>query len=80
MDLLARAGADEPAAELYGAVTAALVPSFGVEARRLATAWNQVSQRLGSEATDDAVRRGRALSQTETADRALQHLDALLDD
>ncbi len=79
VDLLARVGADDAAAEVYGAVTAEQVPTFGLEAKRLADAWARVSARLGQVAADQAVQRGRMLTPTEAADRTLRHLDMLLD-
>ena len=78
VELLARIGSDEAAAELFAAVTSADTPSFGTEAQRLDDAWADVQQRLAPASLDEAVKRGRAHSPTAMADVALSHLDAML--
>lgn len=78
VELLAHVGADEPAAVLYGAVTAGDTPSFGVEAERLAAAWQQVEQRLGTPSAGRLAEQGRGMSATQVGDEALIQLDALL--
>lgn len=79
VDLFVRVGADEAAAVLHGAVTLGATPSFGVEAERLAVAWEQVERRLGHDAARVAAEHGRHLPLTEMVDTALAQLDALLD-
>ncbi|MDP9023361.1 MAG: winged helix-turn-helix domain-containing protein [Actinomycetota bacterium] len=80
VEVLTQIGADEPAAVLHGAVTEGLAPSFGAEADRLATAWDQLQDRLGPEAAQTAADRGRRLTVTQMSERALSHLDAILAD
>ena len=75
--LLVRIGADDHAAVLYGAVTAASVPSFGAEAQRLADAWDELEQRLGPENARTAVQRGRHLTAAEMVDESLAALGGL---
>jgi predicted ATPase/DNA-binding SARP family transcriptional activator len=79
VDLLARGGADQAAAALYGAVTVGSKPSFGAEAERLAAAWAQVEQRLGSGAAKTAAERGRHQPLAEVVDEALAALETLLE-
>ena len=77
VDLLVRIDADDAAAVLYGAVTAASHPSFGVEAQRLEAAWTQLERRLGPETARAAADRGRQLTAAQTVDEALAVLDGL---
>jgi hypothetical protein len=77
VELLVRIRADDDAAVLYGAVTAASVPSFGAEAQRLEAAWEQLERRLGREAARAAADRGRQLTAAETVEEALTVLDGL---
>ncbi|MDP8977876.1 MAG: winged helix-turn-helix domain-containing protein [Actinomycetota bacterium] len=76
--LLAETGTDEPAAVLYGAVTAGVTPSFGLEAQRLDEAWTQLETRLGSAAATTAAERGRTLRRTQVGRVALGYLDELI--
>lgn len=76
VELLVQLGDDEPAAMLYGAVTDGRSPTFGLEAERLATAWERLESRLGEPAAAAAARRGRGLTPTGVAGEILQHLDA----
>ena len=78
VELLARAGADEPAALLHGAVAAGATPTFGSEADRLATAWASVEDRLGAERAAALAQRGRGLAPARMVDEALAVLDELL--
>ncbi len=80
VEVLTQIGADETAAVLHGAVTEGLAPSFGAEADRLAAAWEQLQERLGTEAAAAAAERGRRLTMTQMSERALSQLDALLAD
>jgi hypothetical protein len=63
VDLLARLGADEPAAVLYGACIASTTspPSYGPEAERLEAVVVSLVSSLGEEAFDDARARGATL-------------------
>ncbi len=79
VEALAQVGADEAAARLHGAATApTLAASFGVEADKLNTAWNQLTQRMGSDAAEALASEGRRLSVAAAADEALAVLDDLL--
>ncbi len=78
VQLLAEAGALEPAAALHGAVTTGTAPSFGAEARRLEQAWDRLRERLGSETAVACARRGRGLTTTQMEDEAITAIDALL--
>lgn len=78
VELLVQTGADEAAAMLHGAVTDGHAPSFGLEAQRLAAAWERLESRLGASEAAAASRRGRGLSPTGVSGEILQHLDALL--
>ncbi len=77
VELLVRVGADGSAALLYGAVTAAPTPTFGVEAERLSAAWVELEQRLGP-AAERAATRGRDLTEDQVVEAALEHLDRAL--
>jgi predicted ATPase/DNA-binding SARP family transcriptional activator len=77
VDLLVRRGADEPAAVVHAAVSDATPPSFGLEAERLAAAWDEVERRLGPERAAAATERGRGLGPAELVDEALTTLDGL---
>ncbi len=77
VELLARVGADQPAATLHGAVADAAPPSYGVEAARLAEAWSGLRRRLGTAAAEAAAAHGRQLSAPETVQLALGVLDDL---
>ena len=67
VELLARLGAHEPAAVLYGACTASTTapPSYGPEADRLEAVVSTLVSSLGEEAFDDAKARGARLSDDE---------------
>ncbi|MFW5933812.1 MAG: tetratricopeptide repeat protein, partial [Actinomycetota bacterium] len=79
VELLVQIGEDELAAMLHGAVTeASAAPSFGLEAQRLAAAWERLESRLGTEVAASAATRGRGLTPTGVSGEILQHLDALL--
>jgi predicted ATPase/DNA-binding SARP family transcriptional activator len=73
VDLLARLGAHEPAAVLYGACTASTTspPSYGPEADRLEAVVATLSSSLGDEAFADAKARGEMLSDDEAVSLAL---------
>ena len=79
VELLTRIEADEAAAVLHGAVTAGATPSYGAEAERLAGAWAQLEQRLGTDVATAAAGRGRRLSTREMVDEALGRLDGLIE-
>lgn len=78
--LLARVGADVEAAFLYGAVTSAGTPTFGVEEERLAGAWEQVESRLGPAPAEQRAARGRGVESRLVGTEALAVLDSLLGD
>jgi hypothetical protein len=67
IDLLARVGADEPAAVLHGAVTSrtTAAPVFGADAERLDRTRRLVVKRLGAAGWAAAVDRGTRLSDDE---------------
>jgi predicted ATPase/DNA-binding SARP family transcriptional activator len=67
VELLARLGAHEPAAVLYGACTASTTspPSYGPEADRLKGVVSTLVSSLGEEAFGDAAARGARLSDDE---------------
>jgi tetratricopeptide (TPR) repeat protein len=67
VELLARLGAHEPAAVLYGACTAAMTtrPSYGPEAERLDAVVGTLVCSLGEAAFAEATARGEALSEDE---------------
>ena len=77
VEALVHAGDDEAAARLHGAVIAG-APSVGVEAERLAAAWGQLCERMGTECAQAAAERGGHLTVDEAADEALGSLDGLL--
>jgi len=77
VELLVRVGHDRAAALLYGAVTAAATPTFGVEAERLTAAWVELERRLGP-AAERAATRGRDLTEDQVVEAALEHLDQAL--
>jgi len=77
VELLVRIDADEAAATLHGAVAEAAPRSFGAEAERLAAAWEQLEQRLGTQTARAAAERGRQLSSPQLVGLALQVLDDL---
>ena len=79
VELLARLGECEPAALLYGAVTAGSTPSFGAEAARLSTAWTHVEEHVGADRARTLAKRGRGLPQAEMLDAALAALQPLLE-
>jgi len=78
VELLARVGADEPAAVLYGAVTSADTPTYGIEAVRLNCAWAKVRGRLGHDTAEALAEKGEAIGVHRVGDEALTRLDALL--
>ncbi|MBW3555357.1 MAG: winged helix-turn-helix domain-containing protein [Actinobacteria bacterium] len=67
VELIARVGADEPAAVLYGACTASTTspPIYGAEVHRLEGVVATLVSRLGHKAFDQARRRGASLSDEE---------------
>ena len=67
VELIARVGADEPAAVLYGACTASSTSPqiYGPEVHRLEGVVATLVSRLGQEAFDQARRRGASLSDEE---------------
>jgi aryl-alcohol dehydrogenase-like predicted oxidoreductase len=67
VELIARVGADEPAAVLYGACTASPTSPqiYGPEVHRLEGVVATLVSRLGQEAFDQARRRGASLSDEE---------------
>jgi hypothetical protein len=73
VELLARLGAHEPAAVLYGACTASTTspPSYGPEADRLEAVVGTLVSSLGEKAFDDAKARGAKLSDDEAVSFAL---------
>ncbi len=73
VDLLARLGADEPAAVLYGACTASTTspPSYGPEAYRLEAVVGTLVSTLGEKAFGEARARGASLSDDEAVSLAL---------
>jgi predicted ATPase/DNA-binding SARP family transcriptional activator len=81
IDLLARVGADEPAAELYGATasSATAPPTFGPEAQRLHAVIAELTRRLGQEAADEATQRGATLSDDEVVDLATTTIEHTLE-
>lgn len=79
VELLAQIRADEPAATLFGAVTAGDTPTYGVEAERLTQAWNTVEARLGPGLARQLAARGEGLGARRAGDEALRQLDMLLD-
>lgn len=64
VDLLARVGAHEPAAVLYGACTASstATPAYGAEARRLQGVVAALVSNLGQQRVEEATARGARLS------------------
>ena len=78
VELLARVGADEPAALLHGAVAAGATPSFGPEADRLAAAWASLESRLGAEPAAAIAQRGQGLTPARMVEEALTALDELV--
>jgi predicted ATPase/DNA-binding SARP family transcriptional activator len=67
IELLARIGADEPAAVLHGALASrtASAPTFGADAERLDRSRRLVAERVGAAAWAAAVDQGRRLSDDE---------------
>ncbi|HEV2069922.1 MAG TPA: BTAD domain-containing putative transcriptional regulator [Acidimicrobiales bacterium] len=82
VELIARVGADEPAAVLYGACTASSTsPSiYGPEVHRLEGVVATVVSRVGQRAFDQARRRGASLSDEEAVSFALAVTRRLLAD
>ena len=82
LELLARAGAHEPAAVLYGACTAspASPPSYGPEAGRLKTVVGTLVSSLGEEAFHQARAQGETLSDDEAVSFASSVIRRLLAD
>jgi predicted ATPase/DNA-binding SARP family transcriptional activator len=82
VELLARVGAHEPAAVLYGACTASTTspPSYGPEADRLEGVVNTLVSSLGEKAFEDAKARGETLSDDEAVSFALDSTRRLLAD
>jgi DNA-binding SARP family transcriptional activator len=80
IELLARVGAGEPAAVIYGATNASATapPTFGPEARRLAAVVALLSRGLGLEALDEATQRGAALSDEEVVAFATTAIERIL--
>ena len=75
VELLARVQVDESVAVLHGAVTAAVPPTFGAEAERLAVAWTLLERDLGPERAHHAADQGERLTATQIVDTALAALD-----
>jgi hypothetical protein len=82
VELLARLGAHEPTAVLYGACTASTAssPSYGPEADRLKAVVDTLISSLGEEAFDEAKARGETLSGDEAVEFALAVIRRLLAD
>ena len=78
VELLARLGAHEPAAVLYGACLASSPPSYGPEAERLAAVVDTLVASLGEKAFAEAKTRGEALSDDEAASFASEVARRLL--
>ena len=79
VELLARLGAAEPAAVLYGACTATTTSApYGQEADRLEAVVGTLVSSLGEEAFDDAKARGSALGEGEAASFASAVIRSLL--
>ncbi len=80
VETLTQVRVDEAAARLYGAVNApALGAGSDAAADQLAAAWDELIERMGSDAAETAASKGRRLSIAEAADEALAVLDELLD-
>lgn len=79
IDPLVRIGADEPAAVLVGATSAAASapPAYGVGADRLARAEGVLKARLGPERFGDAFGRGQNMADDDVVAFVLAELDAL---
>lgn len=77
--LLADMNFTDEAAFLYGAVSVADTPSFGVEAQRLATAWHGVQTRLGQKTAQQLADQGRRVEARQIGDEALKILTTLLE-
>lgn len=73
VELLARAGAHEPAAVLHGAVTGAATapPVYGDDAERLATVADTLAAALGADALTAARQQGRAMHDHEAVTYAV---------
>ena len=82
VELLARLGAHEPAAVLYGACTASKSspPSYGPEADRLEAVVSTLVSGLGENAFNDASTRGATLSDDEAVSFASDVMRRLLAD
>lgn len=80
VELLARLGAHEAAATLHAATVAAAsaAPVFGADADRLTDTGATLCTALGPARLDEAVRRGRAMSDEETVAFALCCIDDAL--
>lgn len=80
IEILARVGADAPAATLYGAMTVSgtAVPAFGIDTERLATAVRMLKTRLGEKAFAAAHDRGTLLNDDDAVNLACTAIDIAL--
>ena len=82
VDLLARVGADEDAAVLYGAISASRTATraYGADAARLAAVLDALTRRLGPERLERAVRRGAEMGDDAAVAAAYAAIDAAAPD
>lgn len=76
--LLARIDASQEAAVLYGAVTSADTPTFGVEEQRLTEVSKRIRNQLGEATAEVLAAQGRRVESRQVGDEALAVLTALL--
>jgi hypothetical protein len=81
IELFARFGADEAAAELLAASEASesATPSYGAQAERLAEIATELDERLGPERIRAASARGRAMTDSQAVACAKAEIDRALD-